>query len=70
VLRRARFRGFKANRLCRREGVEVVLLVKHVEGGWEHCKRRLSFFPSPAGMSLTKLLARNNLQIPGQGEFG
>jgi hypothetical protein len=28
-------------------------------------------FPSPAGMSLTKLfLAGNNLIIPGQGEFG
>jgi hypothetical protein len=28
-------------------------------------------FPSPAGMSLTKLsLAGNNLSIPGQGEFG
>jgi hypothetical protein len=27
-----------------------------------HCKKRLSFFPSPAGMSLTKLsLAGNNL---------
>jgi hypothetical protein len=38
-----------------------------------HCKKRLpvSFFLSPAGMSLTKLsLAGNNLIIPGQGEFG
>jgi hypothetical protein len=36
-----------------------------------HCKKRLPFFPSPAGMSLTKLsLARNNLIIPGQGEIG
>jgi hypothetical protein len=41
------------------------------EGVNLHCKKRLSFFLSPAGMSLTKLsLARNNLQIPGQGEFG
>jgi len=36
-----------------------------------HCKKRLTVFPSPAGISLTKLpLARNNLIIPGQGEFG
>ncbi len=35
-----------------------------------HCKKSLSFFPSPAWMSLTKLpLAGNNLIIPGQGEF-
>jgi hypothetical protein len=35
-----------------------------------HCKKSLSFFPSPAGMSLTKLsLAVNNLIIPFQGEF-
>jgi hypothetical protein len=34
-------------------------------------KKRLSFFPSAAGMSLIKhFLARNNLIIPGQGEFG
>ncbi len=33
-------------------------------------KKRLPVFPSPAGMSLTKLaLAGNNLIIPGQGEF-
>ncbi len=31
-----------------------------------HCKKKLAIFPSPAGMSLTKLsLARNNLIIPG-----
>ncbi len=36
-----------------------------------HSKKRLAVFPSPAGMSLTKLsLAGNNLIIPGQGEFG
>jgi hypothetical protein len=30
-----------------------------------HCKKRLSIFPSPAGMSLTKLsLARKNLINP------
>jgi|688.fasta_scaffold909391_1 hypothetical protein len=35
-----------------------------------HCKKRLSFFPYPAGMSLAKLsLAGNNLIIPGKGEF-
>ncbi len=34
-------------------------------------KKRLSFFPSPAGMSLTKLsLAGNNFKIPVQGKFG
>jgi hypothetical protein len=32
-----------------------------------HCKKRLAVFPSPAGMSLTKLsLGGNNLIIPGQ----
>jgi hypothetical protein len=36
-----------------------------------HCKKWLSFFPYPAGMSLTKLsMAGNNLIIPGQREFG
>jgi hypothetical protein len=36
-----------------------------------HCKKRLTIFPSPTGMSLTKLsLARNNIIIPGQREFG
>ncbi len=49
-----------------------------------HCKKRLAVFPSPAGVSLTKLsLAGNNLNlfkfislnliyliIPRQGEFG
>jgi hypothetical protein len=35
-----------------------------------HCKKRLSIFPSPAGVSLTKLsLAGINLIIHGQGEF-
>jgi hypothetical protein len=34
-------------------------------------KKRLTVFPSPAGMSLTKLsLAGNNLKILAQGEFG
>jgi hypothetical protein len=33
-------------------------------------KKELAIFPSPAGMSLTKLsLAGNILLIPGQGEF-
>ncbi len=32
-----------------------------------HCKKRLTIFPSRAGMSLTKLsLAGNNVSIPGQ----
>jgi hypothetical protein len=36
-----------------------------------HCKKRLSIFPSTAGMSLTKLsLAGKYLTIPGQREFG
>jgi hypothetical protein len=36
-----------------------------------HCKKRLTFFTFPAGMSLTKLcLAGNILISPGQGEFG
>jgi hypothetical protein len=36
-----------------------------------HCKKRLTIFPSPAGMSLTKLfLDGNNLIISCQGEFG
>jgi hypothetical protein len=36
-----------------------------------HCKKSLTIFPSPAGMSLTNLsLAGKNLIIPGQGEFG
>ncbi len=36
-----------------------------------HCKKWLSVFPSPAGMSLTKLsLVGNNLIFPGHGEFG
>ncbi len=36
-----------------------------------HCKKRLSIFPSPGWMSLTKLsVAGNNLIILGQGVFG
>ncbi len=36
-----------------------------------HCKKRLAIFPSPAGMSLTKLsLGGNNQIIPAQDEFG
>ncbi len=36
-----------------------------------HCKKRLAVFPSPAGMSLTKLsLAGNYKIIPRQVEFG
>jgi hypothetical protein len=35
------------------------------------CKKRFAIFPSPDGMSFTKLpLAENNLIIPGQGKFG
>ncbi len=32
-----------------------------------HCKKRFAIFPSPAGMSLTKLSLGGN--IPAQGEF-
>jgi hypothetical protein len=32
-----------------------------------HCKKRFAIFPSPAGMSLTKLSLVGN--IPAQGEF-
>jgi len=36
-----------------------------------HCKKRLAIFPSPDGMSPTKLSLRgNNSIIPAQGEFG
>ncbi len=36
-----------------------------------HCKKRLTIFPSSAGMPLTKVsLVWNNLIISGQGEFG
>jgi hypothetical protein len=45
---------------------EVVQLLscKKVRSRSLHCKKRLSFFPSPAGMSLTKLSqAGNNLII-------
>ncbi len=36
-----------------------------------HCKKRFAIFPSPAGMSLTKLsLAGNYYIIPAQEEFG
>jgi hypothetical protein len=37
----------------------------------KHRKKRLATFPSPAGISLTKLsLGGNNLAIPAQGEYG
>ncbi len=36
-----------------------------------HCIKGVAVFPSPAGMSLTKLfLGGNNLIFPAQGEFG
>jgi hypothetical protein len=36
-----------------------------------HCEKMLAIFPSPAGMSLTKLSqAGYTLIIPGQGKFG
>ncbi len=45
---------------------------QNIQGGEKpfpqiHCKKRLAIFPSPTGMSRTKLsLAGNNLIIPGQ----
>jgi hypothetical protein len=41
-------------------------------GGWGvHCKKMLTIFLAPAGMSLVKLsLDGNKLIIPLQGEFG
>jgi hypothetical protein len=43
----------------------------HYNCGSTHCKKILAIFPSPAGMSPTKLfLAGNNQIIPRQGEFG
>ncbi len=35
-----------------------------------HCKKRLAAFPSPVGMSLTKLFLVVKLNYPTQGEFG
>ncbi len=36
-----------------------------------HCKKRLPIFPSPAGMSLTKLSLAGNISIiPRRGELG
>jgi hypothetical protein len=70
---------------CRRASLSFtarIFKTKRGTRGWDdkfsrynpvglHCKKRISSFPSPAGISLTKLfLARNNLIIPGQGEFG
>jgi hypothetical protein len=49
-----------------RKGVKRCMSVSYL-----HCKKRLSFFPSPAGMSQIHLSqAGKNLIIPGQGEFG
>jgi hypothetical protein len=48
-------------------------LVCPAESGTEdlHSKKRLAVFPSPDGMSLTKLLlVGKNLIIPAQVEFG
>jgi hypothetical protein len=44
----------------------------HGEGAKNvHCKKSSAVFPSPAGMSLTKLsLDGKNLIIPVKGEFG
>ncbi len=47
------------------------LLNKWADSFRLHCKKRLVVFPSPAGMSLTKLsLAGNNLIIPAPAGDG
>jgi hypothetical protein len=46
-------------------------IIFHTQWKEIHRKKRLAIFPSPAGMSLTKLsLVGNNLIIPAQREFG
>jgi hypothetical protein len=59
--------GGGGGRLSSSKGLNRVLYVVTLV----HCKKRLATFPSPAGMSLTKLSLRgNNLIFPTQGEFG
>jgi hypothetical protein len=54
--------GLVTSQICRRRICAFVKL---------HSKKMLAVFPSPAGMSLTKLsLAGNYLDIPVLGEFG
>ncbi len=49
--------------------IQALSFYNFMFGKFLHCKKRLSIFPSPAGMSLTKLsVAGNNLIIPGHGE--
>ncbi len=49
----------------------ILLASKHVSMAFACTVKRLSFSPSPAGMSPTKFsLAEYNLIIPGQAEFG
>jgi hypothetical protein len=46
-------------------------LIEESVEGIVHCKKRLATFPSPAGMSLTKIsLGGKNLIIPSKREFG
>ena len=53
---------------CQRNTVLTVKKVKRVKERL-HCKKRLATFPSPAGMSLTKLcLGGSILIIPARGE--
>ncbi len=59
-----RAENWKLVTLCR-----VAISILFIPG--IHCKKRFVIFPSPAGVSLTKLsVAGNDLVIPGQGEFG
>jgi hypothetical protein len=52
-------------------GVKAMKLLVIFNATSIHCKKRFVIFPSPAGMSLTKLsLDGKNLIIPVQGEFG
>jgi hypothetical protein len=51
--------------------VLATVFVRIGTGFHVHCKKRLTIFPSTAGMPLTKLsLVGNNLINLGQGEFG
>jgi hypothetical protein len=60
-----------AGSTCKDGGNEEITPLLLNTGGNTHCKKKLAIYPSPAGMSLTKLsLAGNSLIIPGQGEFG
>jgi hypothetical protein len=63
--------GYQREAIHREPALAMAAHFAFCEGLSVHCKKRLSFFPSPAGMSLAKLsLAGNNLIISVQGELG